>query len=141
MEQPPWAVHSWEQCAVLVCKGHCAAARLGSINQQSRLQSSLDTQISLVCAGSRLSLTPCSVQERQIEVDAVMVCNGHYTEPKLASLPGQDAFPGLLMHTHNYRSPHPFTGKLFTISSGFHWFFNKAAALSDAGHLGALRGK
>ena len=46
-----------------------------------------------------------------MDVDAVMVCNGHYTEPRLPALPGQDSFPGLQMHSHNYRTRQPFSGK------------------------------
>ncbi|KAL6349005.1 hypothetical protein AAG906_033661 [Vitis piasezkii] len=40
--------------------------------------------------------------------DAVVVCNGHYTEPRLAEIPGIDAWPGKHMHSHNYRIPEPF---------------------------------
>lgn len=43
--------------------------------------------------------------------DAVMVCNGHYSRPRLPQLPGQDAFPGLQMHSHNYRRPDGFAGQ------------------------------
>ena len=46
-----------------------------------------------------------------MDVDAVMVCNGHYTEPRLPALPGQGSFPGLQMHSHNYRTRQPFSGK------------------------------
>ena len=35
--------------------------------------------------------------------DAVVVCNGHYTEPRSPHLPGSETFPGRQMHTHNYR--------------------------------------
>ena len=40
--------------------------------------------------------------------DAVLVCNGHYTEPNLPQLPGAQEFPGLLMHSHNYRQADAF---------------------------------
>ncbi|CAN6288828.1 unnamed protein product [Urochloa humidicola] len=40
--------------------------------------------------------------------DAVVVCNGHYTEPRIAVIPGVDAWPGKQMHSHNYRVPEPF---------------------------------
>ncbi|VVB15186.1 unnamed protein product [Arabis nemorensis] len=40
--------------------------------------------------------------------DAVVVCNGHYTEPCLAEIPGISSWPGKEMHSHNYRIPEPF---------------------------------
>ncbi|XP_039170059.1 flavin-containing monooxygenase FMO GS-OX-like 4 [Eucalyptus grandis] len=46
---------------------------------------------------------------REEEVfDAVVVCNGHYTEPRIAEIPGIDLWPGKQMHSHNYRTPEPF---------------------------------
>ncbi|KAJ9147744.1 hypothetical protein P3X46_029870 [Hevea brasiliensis] len=40
--------------------------------------------------------------------DAVLVCNGHYTEPRVAEIPGISSWPGKQMHSHNYRVPEPF---------------------------------
>ena len=37
--------------------------------------------------------------------DAVVVCNGHYSEPRVPRFPGADAWPGTQMHSHNYREP------------------------------------
>ncbi|XP_072962418.1 flavin-containing monooxygenase FMO GS-OX-like 4 [Typha angustifolia] len=47
--------------------------------------------------------------------DGVLVCNGHYTEPRLAAIPGMDAWPGKEMHSHNYRSPEPFVDQVVVI--------------------------
>jgi hypothetical protein len=47
--------------------------------------------------------------------DAVLVCNGHYTEPHLPDIPGGSDFPGLLMHSHNYRRADPFKGQRVAI--------------------------
>uniref|UniRef100_A0A804LN40 Flavin-containing monooxygenase n=1 Tax=Zea mays TaxID=4577 RepID=A0A804LN40_MAIZE len=47
--------------------------------------------------------------------DAVVVCNGHYTEPRLAVIPGVDAWPGKQMHSHNYRVPEPFLDQVVII--------------------------
>lgn len=44
--------------------------------------------------------------------DAVVVCNGHYFQPKLASIPGIDKWPGKQLHSHNYRVPHPFVDQV-----------------------------
>lgn len=43
--------------------------------------------------------------------DAVVVCNGHYSEPRIPNIPGNDMFPGLEMHSHNYRRPEDFIGQ------------------------------
>ncbi|KAG5113503.1 hypothetical protein JHK82_036772 [Glycine max] len=40
--------------------------------------------------------------------DAVVVCSGHFVEPKLAEVPGIDTWRGFQMHSHNYRVPQPF---------------------------------
>ncbi|XWS49079.1 hypothetical protein CRYUN_Cryun13aG0132800 [Craigia yunnanensis] len=40
--------------------------------------------------------------------DAVVVCNGHFTEPRIAEIPGINLWPGKQMHSHNYRIPEPF---------------------------------
>lgn len=47
--------------------------------------------------------------------DAVMVCNGHYFEPSLPSLKGQDAFQGQQLHSHDYRVPEIFKGKTVVV--------------------------
>ncbi len=43
--------------------------------------------------------------------DAVAVCNGHFSEPIVPSLPGIEHFKGAALHSHNYRRPQPFAGK------------------------------
>jgi len=43
--------------------------------------------------------------------DAVMICNGHYFKPRVPDVQGMEEFPGLLMHSHNYRTPTAFAGK------------------------------
>ncbi|XP_023643446.1 putative flavin-containing monooxygenase FMO GS-OX-like 10 isoform X2 [Capsella rubella] len=40
--------------------------------------------------------------------DAVVVCNGHYTEPRHALIPGIESWPGKQIHSHNYRVPDQF---------------------------------
>ena len=46
----------------------------------------------------------------QVDADAVIVCNGHYSEPSLPAIPGMTDFPGRQMHTHNYRTNRAFAG-------------------------------
>ncbi|KAJ3648315.1 hypothetical protein Zmor_020127 [Zophobas morio] len=40
--------------------------------------------------------------------DAVMICNGHYNDPIMPQIPGQELFKGTIAHSHQYRSPEPF---------------------------------
>ncbi|KAK3170395.1 hypothetical protein Dsin_000173 [Dipteronia sinensis] len=50
--------------------------------------------------------------------DAVVVCNGHYTEPRIADIPGINSWPGKQMHSHNYRVPEPFQDKVVILIGG-----------------------
>ncbi|KAG2302685.1 hypothetical protein Bca52824_031336 [Brassica carinata] len=47
--------------------------------------------------------------------DAVVVCNGHYTEPCLAEVPGMSSWPGKEMHSHHYRTPEPFKDQVVAL--------------------------
>ncbi|KAH6771807.1 Flavin-binding monooxygenase family protein [Perilla frutescens var. hirtella] len=47
--------------------------------------------------------------------DAVVICNGHYTEPRIADLPGIDEWPGKQIHSHNYRVPEPFRDQVVVL--------------------------
>lgn len=49
------------------------------------------------------------------DFDAVVICNGHYSEPNLPDVPGADQWPGLQMHSHNYRTPEPFAGQTVVV--------------------------
>lgn len=59
-------------------------------------------------------LTTRSVYTTDFETgqyDAVVVCNGHFSKPKVPSIPGQRDFSGKQIHSHNYRTPESFVGK------------------------------
>ncbi|XP_010533773.1 PREDICTED: flavin-containing monooxygenase FMO GS-OX-like 2 [Tarenaya hassleriana] len=47
--------------------------------------------------------------------DAVVICNGHYTEPRHAHIPGIDSWPGKQIHSHNYRVPEPFQDQVVIV--------------------------
>ncbi|KAL3516965.1 hypothetical protein ACH5RR_023867 [Cinchona calisaya] len=47
--------------------------------------------------------------------DAVVVCNGHYTQPKVAHLPGIEKWPGKQIHSHNYRVLEPFRDQVVVV--------------------------
>ncbi|MCB1120216.1 MAG: NAD(P)-binding domain-containing protein [Verrucomicrobiae bacterium] len=51
------------------------------------------------------------VNGQKSEFDGVMVCNGHYSKPRIPSISGMESFPGILLHSHNYRTPETFSGK------------------------------
>jgi cation diffusion facilitator CzcD-associated flavoprotein CzcO len=42
--------------------------------------------------------------------DAVVVCNGHYSDARRAKLPGSLDFPGKIVHSHSYRDNKAFAG-------------------------------
>lgn len=44
------------------------------------------------------------------ECDAVVVCNGHYSEVRRAELPGAEDYPGRIVHSHSYRDNEAFSG-------------------------------
>lgn len=50
--------------------------------------------------------------------DGVVVCNGHYTEPRVADIPGIENWPGKQMHSHNYRNPQLFLGQVIVVIGG-----------------------
>ncbi|XP_022153979.1 flavin-containing monooxygenase FMO GS-OX-like 3 [Momordica charantia] len=47
--------------------------------------------------------------------DAVVVCVGNYSQPRVAEIPGIDGWPGEQVHSHNYRDPEPFRGKAVVV--------------------------
>ncbi|CAL0326244.1 unnamed protein product [Lupinus luteus] len=52
---------------------------------------------------------------RQEIFEAVVVCSGHFTEPRLATITGIEKWPGYQIHSHNYRVPEPFRGQVVVI--------------------------
>lgn len=52
-------------------------------------------------------------EPRTLTYDDVVVCNGHHWKPRWPepSFPGQEDFPGELVHAHYYREPSGFVGK------------------------------
>ncbi|KAM4749211.1 uncharacterized protein WCC33_006651 [Rhinophrynus dorsalis] len=43
--------------------------------------------------------------------DAVMVCVGHYSHPFIPDIAGIDTFQGVILHSHEYRYPEPFSSR------------------------------
>ena len=69
------------------------------------------TRVSTHADGFRVRCNPAGGSESTALFDAVMVCNGHYTKPRIVQIDGMDSFPGTLLHAHNYRRPGPFRGQ------------------------------
>ncbi|XP_069073350.1 uncharacterized protein [Pleurodeles waltl] len=49
------------------------------------------------------------------QFDAIMVCSGHFFDPFIPALPGVENFQGLILHSHAYRCPEPFTDKTVVV--------------------------
>ncbi|XP_004301334.1 PREDICTED: flavin-containing monooxygenase FMO GS-OX-like 4 isoform X2 [Fragaria vesca subsp. vesca] len=47
--------------------------------------------------------------------DAVVVCCGHYTKPRVAEIPGITTWKGKQIHSHNYRTPEPFRDQVIIL--------------------------
>ena len=55
-------------------------------------------------------------QEARTETfDALVVCNGHYSEPRVPAIPGSQEFPGRQLHTHNFRENSCFAGQTVVV--------------------------
>lgn len=51
--------------------------------------------------------------------DAVFVCNGHFSCPRIPQHTGQNLYKGKLLHSHDYRDPNVFTDeKVLVVGSG-----------------------
>ncbi|EPS70484.1 hypothetical protein M569_04277, partial [Genlisea aurea] len=60
----------------------------------------------LILADDRKWIVEINGEEDKEEAyDAVVVCNGHYTHPRIADITGIDEWPGKQIHSHNYRTP------------------------------------
>ncbi|KAM4081618.1 hypothetical protein ACJW30_11G105800 [Castanea mollissima] len=65
---------------------------------------------------SRTRRSESKEEEVEEEVfEAVVVCNGHHTEPRIAHFPGMDSWPGVQIHSHNYRTPEPFQNLIVVV--------------------------
>lgn len=98
--------------------GGAAAGAGGSLGQQQQWEVTLRRAGSSSTSsdgGSTGSTGSSSVAQADADevagFEAVVVCNGHYSEPRVPSFPGQTVFPGRQMHSHNYRTAAPFAGQ------------------------------
>ncbi|KAM3240041.1 hypothetical protein ACQJBY_053615 [Aegilops geniculata] len=54
-------------------------------------------------------------EEEEDVFDAVVVANGHYSQPRLPSIVGMEAWRGRQVHSHSYREPEPFRGEVVVV--------------------------
>ncbi|KAK8693427.1 hypothetical protein V6N13_071011 [Hibiscus sabdariffa] len=64
---------------------------------------------------SRTRTTESKWESKEEIFEAVIICNGKSTEPKIAEFSGRDIWPGLQMHSHNYRTPEQFENKTVVV--------------------------
>ncbi|XP_064211707.1 senecionine N-oxygenase-like isoform X2 [Tribolium castaneum] len=50
-------------------------------------------------------------QKEMEHYDAVIICNGHYSDPFIPDIPGIESFSGKVKHSHDYRTPEPYANK------------------------------
>lgn len=50
-------------------------------------------------------------EEKTHTYDALVICNGHYSEPNVPEVEGRLEFPGQQIHSHSYRENTAFAGK------------------------------
>lgn len=58
------------------------------------------------CPNTKWNVKVLNAKTRQIDTyqfDALMVCTGHHTEPRLPEIEGLDTFKGTIIHSHVYR--------------------------------------
>ncbi len=49
-----------------------------------------------------------------------MICVGHLTRPAIPKIPGMEKFKGVMVHSGDYRTCHPFVGKrVLVVGCGF----------------------
>ncbi len=55
------------------------------------------------------------LQPEESDFDAVIVCNGHYSEPRTPEVAGAGDFPGRQMHSHSYRDSRVCAGETVVV--------------------------
>ncbi|KAJ1700106.1 hypothetical protein LUZ63_008618 [Rhynchospora breviuscula] len=54
-------------------------------------------------------------EEKVDDFEAVVICNGHFVEPRVPKISGIDRWPGKQVHSHNYRTPEPYENQVVVI--------------------------
>ncbi|KAK8711188.1 hypothetical protein V6N13_146479 [Hibiscus sabdariffa] len=64
---------------------------------------------------SRTRETESTWESKEELFEAVVICTGKETEPNISEFPGRDSWPGLQIHSHNYRTPEQFENKVVVL--------------------------
>lgn len=99
-------VPSSDSTSVSSLQGSGSRTSLSSLSNTNGLVSWKVTSASADADGTNAA----GVEPSEQVYDAVMICNGHYTTPRLPPVEGIDQFPGGCEHSHNYRRPGPYKG-------------------------------
>jgi cation diffusion facilitator CzcD-associated flavoprotein CzcO len=87
-------------------------------------------------------LVIAGASEQRLRFDAVAVCSGHYSAPRVPHLAGAGEFPGEQLHSHNYREPSRYRDRrvalLGTAASGLDLSREIATVAAEVYWCGAL---
>ncbi|XP_069154261.1 flavin-containing monooxygenase FMO GS-OX-like 2 [Solanum lycopersicum] len=87
-----------------------------AINELIRLNTEVVRVAPVEFGGNRWVVESKSEELSSEEVfDSVVICNGHYTVPRIANIPGIHKWPGKQIHSHNYRIPEPFKDQIVVV--------------------------
>lgn len=82
---------------------------------------------------SASSSSSSSVGSTTERFDAAIIASGHYSRPRLPQIPGQDVFPGRVMHSHNYRRPECYAGQTVVLLGASSSGVDIAEEIANAG--------
>ena len=55
------------------------------------------------------------VRPQNLNGGLLFILLGHYSVPRIPDLPGLESFGGMIMHSHDYRTPEPFKNKTVAV--------------------------
>ena len=102
-----WHRYPHHSCVLIYLENFCREQKLQPFLKLSHTV----TNITPVADSWRIASKAPDQTANTATFDAVMICNGHYSVPRLPQLAGIEDFQGDTLHSHNYRDPHAFTGK------------------------------
>jgi hypothetical protein len=109
--QDDWARYPHHTCVLEYLENYARAFELNELIEFETSVNSIRYKASKTGHNKgQWAVTVSSTAETQT-FDAIAVCNGHYSRPRVPELAGLSHFTGELIHSHNYRKPEPFAGK------------------------------
>ncbi|OMO52421.1 Flavin monooxygenase FMO [Corchorus olitorius] len=87
----------------------------GKWEVRSKKTTSFDNENNDTCNYDNEFVKTIEVECDEEIYDAVVICNGHYSEPRIADIPGVNLWPGKQIHSHSYRLPEPFTDQVVIV--------------------------